>query len=115
MAMPSSSAWGGACSCGADCTGGVRIKGNSCKGAAPALPENATTPIASALSATAARRVVNLYGFSMVVPCFSLFERQLNAPLRRVVNELSNGARFRDVCFAAQNGFVAGENCFITG
>src|SRR3954471_4509932 len=48
----------------------------------------------------------------MVVPCFSLFERQLNAPLRRVVNEISTGRGFPDVCFKSAKWFHRGENCF---
>jgi hypothetical protein len=49
----------------------------------------------------------------MVVPCFSLFERQLNAPLRRVVNEISTGPGFPDVCFKSAKWFRRGENCFV--
>src|SRR3954451_11167194 len=113
MPTPSSSSCGRDCNCGAACIGGVMKKGNSCSGAAVAEAENATTPAASAPSATAARRVVSLNGFSMVVPCFSLFERQLNAPLRRVVNEISTRRGFPDVCFKSAKWFRGGENCFI--
>src|ERR1700692_3482541 len=73
MAVPWSSDGADCTDGGADWTGGVMKKGNSCSGVAAAEPENAMVPIASAPKAGAAQRQFSLNAsrLSMIDPCLS--------------------------------------------
>src|ERR1700722_8218338 len=107
--MPSSSE-GAACTCGgAVWAGGDSGKENSCTGDAAAEADNATTPMASAPKAAAARREFNLIASRLNIGrplCKSVLSAFAPFPARSQFGTIGEPG-FRTFAPTAQNGFVA--------
>src|SRR5258708_3116954 len=86
------------------------MKGNNGSGAAVAGPENAMVPMVRAPSVAAARREFSLSELNIVVPCLCPV-----APVRHVVNWISTGQRFQNVCVKGAKWFRRVQELFRRG